>query len=123
MTISAIACYVILLLVPAATLLSGLKHRQAAAVPGAQGGFTAEYIPHTPDAWSYTQKLVGTRYILFSILMLVCGVGFMLLMPYADLVSLLCCAGIALGIEIVVLLVGMTSAGMTLQSHFKKASF
>lgn len=122
MTISAIACYALLLLVPAATLLSGLKLHKAAAVPGAKGGFTADYIPHTPDAWAYTQKLVGTRYALFSILMLVCGVGFMLMMPYADLVSLLCCAGIALGIEVVVLLVGMTSAGMTLQNHFKKAN-
>lgn len=122
MTAIAILCYAILLLFPALVLLCGLNYQKSAATPGAKKGYHADGVPNTPDAWRYVQKLAGTRYVIFSVLMLVCGIGFMLLMPYADLVSLLCCAGIALGVEIVVLLIGMTTVGMALQSHFKPAS-
>ena len=118
MTLSAIICYAILLIVPALTLLSALRCKKG--VPGAGEGYPL--VPATAEATAYAQKLIGTRYILFSALTLVFGIGFMMMMPYADFVSLLCCAGIALGLQVVVLLVGMTSVGMALQSHFKPAS-
>ena len=114
---TALLCYAILLLIPAATLMFGLRYQKS--VPGADTGYP--FVPATAEASAYAQKLAGGRYVLFSIVMLVCGIGFMLLMPYADTVSLLCCTGIALGLEVVVLLVGMTSVGMALQSHFKPA--
>lgn len=122
MTALAILCYAILLLMPVLTLLNGLRCLKSISKPGAKEGFHADYAPSTPEAWSYIQTLAGKNYIIFSIIMLVCGLGFMLLMPYADTVSLLCCAGIALGIEIVVLLIGMTCIGMALQNHFKTSA-
>ena len=118
MTLSAIVCYAAMLAVPALTLLSALRCKNSA--PGAGEGYPL--VPHTAEASAYVQKLIASRYMLFSILTLVCGIGFMLLMPCEDVISLLCCAGIALGLQIVVLLVGMTSVGMALQSHFKTAS-
>ena len=118
MTLSAIACYVILLIVPALTLLSALRCKNAA--PGAGEGYPL--VPATAEATAYAQKLISVRYMLLSALTLVCGIGFMLMMPSKDLVSLLCCAGIAVGIQVVVLLVGMTSVGMALQSHFKTSA-
>ena len=118
MTLTTIVSYLILLLVPALTLLSALRCKNA--VPGAGEGYPL--VPNTSEAKAYSQKLIAVRYMLFSALTLVCGIGFMLLMPCEDMVSLLCCAGIALGIQIVVLLVGMTSVGMALQNHFKTTS-
>ena len=115
MTAAAILCYAILLIVPALTLLSALRCKNNA--PGAGDGYP--FVPATDAAHAYARNLIGTRYILFSALTLVCGIGFMLMMPYADVISLVCCTGIALGIQVVVLLVGMTSVGMALQNHFK----
>ena len=102
--------------------MGGLYYQKSVSNPGAKKGYHADHIPNTPEAWSYVQKLAGSRYVISSIIMLVFGIGFMLLMPYTDLISLLCCAGIALGLEIVRLLIGMTSVGMALQSHFKLTS-
>ena len=113
-----IICYAVLLLVPALTLLSALRCKNAA--PGAGEGYPL--VPATREATAYAQKLIGVRYMLFSILTLVCGIGFMLMMPCEDVISQLFCAGIAVGIQIVVLLVGMTSVGMALQSHFKTSA-
>ncbi|MBR5302178.1 MAG: hypothetical protein IKU38_05025 [Clostridia bacterium] len=122
MTIAVIICYAILLLAPASVLMFGLRFQKAVSTPGAKAGYHIDHAPDTPEAWRYIQTLAGKHYILSSIAMLICGIGFMLLMPYADFVSLLCCAGIALGVEAVVLLVGMTAVGMTLQNHFKLTS-
>ena len=118
MTLCTIICYAALLLVPALTLLSSLRCKNNAA--GSGEGYPL--VPHTSEAKAYAQKLIASRYTVFSALTLVCGVGFMLLMPCKDVISLLCCAGIALGLQVVVLLVGMTSVGMALQSHFKTAA-
>ncbi|MBQ4265770.1 MAG: hypothetical protein IJB85_09675 [Clostridia bacterium] len=117
MTALLFLCYAILLLAPVLTLLYGLRCQKAA--PGAACAYPIDCAPSTPDACQYTQKLVSSRLVLFSILMLIAGIGFMIVMPFADTVSLLCCVGIALGIEIVILLVGMTIIGMALQNHFK----
>lgn len=119
MTAATILCYAALILVPALTLYSALRFRQAANQPGAKNAYPMDYAPATPDAWNYVQNLAGSRLIIFSILAFVISISFMIVLPIADVVSLLCCAGIALGLEIFILLVGMTSIGMTIQSHFK----
>ncbi len=122
MIAATILCYAVLLLFPSLTLYCALHFRKISNQPGAQLAYPMEHAPATPDAWTYVQNLAASRLIVSAILAFILGIGFMLILPIADTISLLCCAGIALGLEVFVLLVGMTIIGMAIQSHFKSAA-
>lgn len=119
MTAPSILCYALLLIVPALALRSAMLCRSCASTPGAKKGYHSRMNLSAPEHWAYAQKLASSRYILAAAVMAVLGIGFMAFMPAADLVSLLFCCGIALGLEFVALLMIMSSIEMGLNSHFK----
>ncbi len=112
-----IICYLLLLIAPALTAHCAMQSKTASAF-GAKNGFQCPTALTSSEAWAQAQKLAGSRLMIGAVLMAVLGIAFMLVMPSADTVSLLMCAGIALGIQIITLLVAMVSIEMGLQSRF-----
>lgn len=121
MLIATIISCLILLIAPALIIRSAMQCKQAKAL-GAKGGFHCPSALSSQNAWDWAQKLASVRLFVAGIVMAVLGVGFMLLMPATDLISLLFCAGIAFGLEIVALLFIMTTIEMSLQNHIKPSA-
>ncbi|MBR5561262.1 MAG: SdpI family protein [Clostridia bacterium] len=109
--------YLLLLIAPALTAYYALKSKTASAF-GAKNGFQCPTALTSNEAWAQAQKLASSRLIIASVLMAAIGIAFMLVMPSEDTVSLLMCAGIAFGIQIITLMVVMVSIEMGLQSRF-----
>jgi len=112
-----IVCYLLLLIAPALTILSAMQSKGAAF--GAKNGFKCPTALTAEKAWVHAQKLASSRLIAGGVLMAVLGIAFILALPYPDTVSLLMCTGIALGIQIIALMIVMVSIEMSLQSHMK----
>lgn len=113
-----IICYLFLLIAPALTIRAALQAKTNPAF-GAKNGFQCPTALTSKDAWAHAQKVASSRFIIGGVLMAVLGIAFMLMMPSKDTVSLLMCAGIALGLQIIALMVVMMSIEMSLESHFK----
>lgn len=116
-----IVCYLLLLIAPALTAYSAMQPKSASAF-GSKNGFRCPTALTSNEAWAQAQKLASFRLVIGSVLMAVLGIVFMLVMPPADMVSLLMCAGIALGIQIITLLIVMVSIEMGLQSRIKSSA-
>ena len=119
MTAVSMFCYALLLIAPALTLRSGLHYKRIAATPNAPKAYPSHVAVPSPSGWTYAQNLAAVRLMIAGIVMAVLAIAFMAMMPASDTHSTLICAGIALGIEIVILLCFMTSIEMSLQSRFK----
>ncbi|MBR3795125.1 MAG: SdpI family protein [Clostridia bacterium] len=113
-------CYLFLLIAPALAIRTAIQSKNAAF--GAKNSFKCPSALTSKDAWAHAQKLAASRLVFGGVLMAVLGIAFMLVMAYADTVSLLFCAGIAFGIQIIVLMVVMMSIEMGLQSHLKPSA-
>ena len=115
-----VICYLFLLIAPALTARAAMQSKNAAF--GAKNGFKCPTAYASEKAWTHAQKLAASRLVISAVAMAVLGVAFLLVMPYADTISLLMCTGIALGIQIIVLMVFMMSIEMALQSYVKPSA-
>ena len=122
MTFTHILALIIMLIIPAFTVLLGFKRMNSPAALGEKGGYRSERSMVSPAAWAFAQKANGVRYVIGGIAMAVCSVLLTMILPVTKtvLASVIYALVFASAWIVMVLVLMVLTEFALINKHFEK---